>query len=338
LTVGTTKQALARRLITRDDALENLQELEYSPDDAHLVLSIWEWDWTQDPSLRSDVDPKGLARSVIEKAYERRLFTLNAGVAELGELGYTAEDAHLLLQMVDLRLEERVADLEVDVILNDYDAGMITEGVMAARMAALHVPQARVDYLVRLEVVRRQGKTRRLTLSQLEEAFKKDQVTEGEFRVRLDRMGYNPPDVDILVVQAGGDLTIGQLQAAFRRGVLTEAELRGRLTELGVVGHDVDLLVPVTVRRPTVAQLQEAFRRGELAEGTFRERLAELEVKPRDADLLVAITPRLPPMSELRKAFDSGIVTEAQLRARFEGLGYGPIDVELLMALTLEAA
>ena len=198
VTVNTIKQAYARRLVTQDDVLEGLQELEYGPEDAQLIVSIWEFDWTQDPSLRSDVDPKGVARSVIEKAYERRLFDLNAGVRELGELGYTPEDAHLLLQLVDLRLEEQLADLEIDGLVSDYQDGVISDGQLAAALEDLHVPQGRVDFLLRREILSRQAKRRRLSLSQMKKAVAADLMEVGEYRARLGVMGYNAVDVEIL--------------------------------------------------------------------------------------------------------------------------------------------
>ncbi len=199
LTISSVKQAYARRLITGDDALERLMELDYSADDAALVISIWEFDWTQDPSLRSDVDPKGLARSTIEKAYERRLIDLNAGVLELGELGYTPEDARLLLQLVDLRLDEQLADLEIDGLVSDYQDGIISDGQLAAALADLNIPQGRIDFLLQREILQRQAKRRRLTLSQMKKALAADLMGEGEYRARLAAVGYNARDVDILV-------------------------------------------------------------------------------------------------------------------------------------------
>ncbi|KKN36993.1 hypothetical protein LCGC14_0768040 [marine sediment metagenome] len=199
VTVTTIKQALARRLITEDDALDGLQELDYAPGDARLIISIWQFDWTQDPSLRSDVDPKGLARSVIEKAYERRLIDFNGGVRELGELGYTPEDARLLLQLVDLRLEEQLADLEIDGLLSDYQDGAITDAQFAAALADLHVPEARVEFLLRREILGRQAKRRRLTLAQMKKAVAEDLMGVEEYQARLGVMGYNPRDAEILV-------------------------------------------------------------------------------------------------------------------------------------------
>ncbi|MDP1908856.1 MAG: hypothetical protein Q8K85_11195, partial [Hyphomicrobium sp.] len=202
--VSVTRQAYARRLISRGTTVDRLRDADYTAEEAELQVDIWDFDFYLDPSLRSDVDPKQLGISVIERAYERRMVGFNASVRELGELGYTPEDAKLRLQLVDLRLEERLADLEIEVALDEYYAGLIGDAQLAARLKDLHIPEARVDYLVREQILRRQVKDKQLTLSQLKRAVAADIIGVGEFRFRLDAMGYNSRDVNILVELEAG--------------------------------------------------------------------------------------------------------------------------------------
>ena len=202
--VSITRQAYARRLITRDAVVDRLRDADYTAEEAELQVEIWDFDFYLDPSLRSDVDPKQVGIAVIERAYERRLVDFNAAVRELGELGYTPEDAKLRLQLVDLKLEEYLADLEIDVALDEYYAGLIGDAELAARLKDLHIPEARVEYLVREQVLRRQAKDKQLTLSQLKRALAARIIGLPEFRFRLDAMGYNARDVEIVVgLEAG---------------------------------------------------------------------------------------------------------------------------------------
>ncbi len=202
--VSVTRQAYARRLISRDTTVDRLRDADYTAEEAELQVDVWDFDFYLDPSLRSDVNPKQLGISVIERAYERRMVGFNAAVRELGELGYTPEDAKLRLQLVDLRLEEHLADLEIEVALDEYYAGLIGDAQLAARLKDLHIPEARVEYLVREQVLRRQVKDKQLTLSQLKRAVAADIIGVGEFRFRLDAMGYNSRDVKILVELEAG--------------------------------------------------------------------------------------------------------------------------------------
>ena len=199
LTVATVKQAYARRLVSREEAMDRLAELDYGGDEADLLLSIWDFDFFTDPDQRSDITPKALGRAVIEQAYARGLLDQNRAAAQLEDAGYTPEDAALLLTLVDLKNNEDQADLEVDVVVQQYRSGIITLAQMAGALRDLHVPEARIELLAAREGLRRQVKTAELTVAQLTSAWKKDIVSEQYFRARLDARGYNDEDIDILV-------------------------------------------------------------------------------------------------------------------------------------------
>jgi hypothetical protein len=199
LTEAAIRAAYARRLITRDDALERLQDIGYDENEADFILSIWDFDFYRDPSQRSDLQPKQLTRSVIEEAYARGLVDKNRAAAQLEDLGFTPEDAALLLELVDLRQHQEAADLQAQAAVERYRAGIIDEAQLAAELRDLNLPEARIQLLVLRATLQRQVKTARLTLAQLQRALKRGVITLEEFRTRLDAMGYNERDVDILV-------------------------------------------------------------------------------------------------------------------------------------------
>jgi len=202
LTIATLKSAYARRLIMRDQAVESLIEQDYSADEADLIVSTWEYDWTIDPSSRGDVNLKAVSRSIIEDAYEAGLVDFNAAVAELQEQGFTPEDASLLLQLVDLKQARQLADLEADVAVQEFRKGIISDAQLAAQLADLNIPQARLDLLVQLEIARRQAKPRTLTRAEMDRALRAGLIPEDQYRARADAMGYAPYDVDILLALA----------------------------------------------------------------------------------------------------------------------------------------
>jgi len=200
LTVATIRNAYVRRLIDRDEALDRLVQLDYSVDDAELQVSIWDFDLTVNPFERSVLDLKDLSRSVIERAYERRVFDFNRALVELVELGYTQEDAEIMLALVDQRLQEQLTDLQIDVVLNDLEAGFIDESTAVARLGAFGLHPERIDFLVQREVLRRQASTRRLTVTQLYRARAAGIIpTDQELLDRFVRLGYNQADAAILV-------------------------------------------------------------------------------------------------------------------------------------------
>jgi hypothetical protein len=199
LAESAIKQAYARRLITRDAALEQLMELGYNEEEADFVLSIWDFDFFQNPDWRSDVNPKQLTRSVIEEAYARGLIDANAAAAQLEELGFTPEDAALLLQLVDLKTSTDTADLEAAIAIEQFRAAVIDEAQLAASLRDLEIPEARIELLVQRETLRRRVKTSRLTQGQLQRAYRADIIDQATYEARLDALGYNETDVGILL-------------------------------------------------------------------------------------------------------------------------------------------
>jgi len=199
-TLATVRAAYARRLLDRDGAMDRLREdLDYETDDAELILAIWDFDFFLDPSERSALKPQELSRSIIEQAYERGLVDGNRASAELEELGYTPEDAALVIQLVDYKTAQELADLEADVHIAEYRGGFITEADLAARLSDLDIPQKRIDLLVQRELLRRATKTAELTRADLLSAARRGLIDEGEWRVRLQAKGYADVDVDIIV-------------------------------------------------------------------------------------------------------------------------------------------
>ena len=334
LTAGSIKQAYARRLIDREDALERLQDLDYSEDDAELTLSIWDFDFFMDPALRSDLDPKVLSRSVIERAYERRLVDKNRAAAELEELGFIPEDAALLLELVDLRLNEQLADLEIDIVLNEFGVAGISAAQLAGSLSDLNVPQGRIDFLLEREILKRQAKTARLSQAQLRIAFTRGELSEAAYRARLDAMGYNDADVDLLVLRAGGSLTLGQVRSALKSGLISESEFLARVQALGYSREDAELLLPVVVQPLTLSQLQRAFREDRIDEPEFRTRVQALGIAAADVDLLVPLTERELSVSQLQKAFTKDVITEPDFRARLAGEGFSPTSIDILVSIT----
>jgi hypothetical protein len=198
LSEAVVHQAYARRLITRPVAAGHLAELDYTTQETELILNIWDFDFSTNPDNRSDTKPKTLGRAVIEQAYERGLVDANRASHELEDLGYTPEDAALMLKIIDLKLHGQLADAEIQIVTEEYHAGLLTEAEMAARLTELHVPQRRIELIVQREQATRSVKTARLTLAQVLAAFKRDIVGKDELLQRLDALGYNRRDVEIL--------------------------------------------------------------------------------------------------------------------------------------------
>ncbi|GAF78138.1 unnamed protein product, partial [marine sediment metagenome] len=235
LTLTRIKEAYFRRLIDREEAFEKLVALDHSEEDAELVLSIWDFDLEWNPSLRFEVPFKDLSRSVITDAYRRGVFDFNRALVELVEGGLTQDDAEIVLELEDVKLEAELTDMEIDLILQDARALDITLAEAETRLLGLGLEVARVTFLVRREELRQLTKTRTLTVSHISRALRDGIFTDAVFLEKVEALGYTADDASVLLglegrpEQAKRQLSRSEVERLLRRQEITAADALARL-------------------------------------------------------------------------------------------------------------
>ena len=233
-------------VVDRDKVLRVYKDLGYTPEDAEFLTEYV----TRDVG---DID-MNLPRASIEKAYEDRLFTRDEAAYAIAGLGYPADQVEMFLDLVDLRVEGRLAALAEDIVETDFKRGAIGEGAVRSQLGLLGVPAERVDLLVNLWSRQAAVKDQDLTSAQLLRLFRAGVIGEPVLRGRLGRQGYNEQDVGYLIELSDPEeappepasLTKADLRSAFRQGIMNEAQFRARLQEKGYRSADVDVLVAIT--------------------------------------------------------------------------------------------
>jgi len=354
LTLSTIKQAYVRRLVEPGEALEKLLALDFPEEDAELVLSIWDFDLAWNPSLRFDVDFKELARSTITGAYRRGDWEFNRAAVELVESGYSQEDAEILLQIEDYKIEQELTDMQVDLILQDAKAQDITLAEAETRLLGLGLEPARVTFLVRREELRRLTKTRTLTVSQISRAYREGIFSEAVFLEKVGALGYTADDAAVLlglegpVEQAKRQLSRSEVERLLRRQEITPAGALARLTAMGYLPEDAELIVGAVERqleRALVERLLEqalltrAEALGRLVKVGFSSADAELIVRSREQKMAEAAAepePEETPSRELsrtlvEKFLREGLLDREQALERLVRAGFTPGDAELIV-------
>jgi len=354
LTLTRIKEAYFRRLIDREEAFDKLVELDHPEEDAELVLSIWDFDLEWNPSLRFEVPFKDLSRSVIVDAYRRGIFDFNRAAVELVEGGLTQDDAEIVLQIEDLKLESELTDMEIDLVLQDAKAQDITLAEAETRLLGLGLEPARVTFLVRREELRRLTKTRTLTVSQISRAYRDGIFTEAVFLEKVGAQGFTADDAAVLlglegpVEQAKKQLSRSEVERLLRRQEITPADALARLTAMGYLPEDAELVVGSVERqleRALVERLLEqvlltrAEALGRLVKVGFSSADAELIVKSREQKMAEAAAepePEETPSRELsrtlvEKFLREGILDREQSLERLVRAGFTPGDAELIV-------
>jgi len=354
LTLTRIKEAYVRRLIDRDEAFDKLVELDHPEEDAELVLSIWDFDLEWNPSLRFEVPFKDLSRSVIADAYRRGVFDFNRAAVELVEGGLTQDDAEIVLQLEDLKLESQLTDMEIDLILQDARAGDITLAEAETRLLGLGLEPARVTFLVRQEELRRLTKTRTLTVSQISRAFREKIFTEAVFLEKVGALGYTADDAAVLlglegpVEQAIRQLSRSEVERLLRRQEITAADALARLTAMGYLAEDAELVVGSVERQLERSLVERLLEQALLTRAEALERLVKAGFSPTDAELIVTSReqkmaeaaaepePEETPARELsrtlvEKFLREGLLDREQALDRLVRAGFTPGDAELII-------
>ena len=207
LAVSTFRTAYRRHVITRDEALDRIVEAGYTEDVADFLLTIDDAQLALNPLTEAGVPVRDLTVPVFLKAYREKLWDRARTQQELEAMGYLPWEADLLLQLEDLANERELTDLEETVIKEQYLANAIDRAAAAAQLDALQVLPERRDLLLQRWDLQRAQKPRRLTLAQLQKAFKAGLFTEAEFLDEVSVMGYNDRDVQIILAITPGAAT-----------------------------------------------------------------------------------------------------------------------------------
>jgi len=354
LTLSVIKQAYVRRIIERGEALDRLVDLEYTEEDAELTISIWDFDLEWNPSLRFEVPFKDLSRSVVTDAYRRGVFDFNRAAVELVEAGYTQDDAELLLQLEDLKLQSQLTDMEIDLILQDARAQDITLAEAETRLLGLGLEPARVTFLVRQEELRRLTKTRTLTVSQISRAYREGIFSEGVFLEKVGALGYTADDAAVLlglegpVEQAKRQLSRSEVEKLLRRQEITPADALARLTAMGYLAEDAELVVGSVERQLERALVERLLEQQLLTRAEALGRLVKVGFSSADAELIVTSReqkmaeaaaepePEETPSRELsrtlvEKFLREGLLDREQSLERLVRAGFTPGDAELIV-------
>jgi uncharacterized protein YjbJ (UPF0337 family) len=204
LAVSTFRTAYRRHVITRDEALDKIVEAGYTEDVADFLLSIDDAQLALNPLTEAGIPVRDLTVPVFLKAYRERIWDRARTQTELEAQGYLPWEADLLLQLEDLAIQRELTDLEETVVKEQYLANAIDRVAAAAQLDALQVLPERRDLLLQRWDLQRAQKPRRLTLAQLQKAFKAGLFTEAEFLDEVSVMGYNDRDVQIILAITPG--------------------------------------------------------------------------------------------------------------------------------------
>lgn len=187
---------------------------------------------------------KELSMSQLSRMYVAQVIDRPTAHARIVALGYSPQDADLILGYADDTRTERYVQAVIARTHNLYVAHRIDATAAHNALNADGVPPAAIGELFRLWDIERGANVAHLTVAQLQGALRRNVIDNATFRTRVTALGYSAADVTILAAEAfpparkaptaaQRDLSVSQLVRLFQANQLTETELHVKLTALG---------------------------------------------------------------------------------------------------------
>jgi len=358
LAQSTIRLGYRRHVLSREEALDKLVEAGYSEDVADFLLTLDDVQLGIRPDLDADVDVRELTSSVILTAYRDRIWDHDRTYSELEALGYLPGTADLLLSLEDYKLQRELMDLETTVVKEEYQANGIDRQTASTRLDALDVLPDRRDLLLQRWDLENAQSPRRLTVAQMQTAFRNGLWTDVQLLAGLSALGYNDTDAKLLVDMTDKEpestarrLSVGQLQRAYKAGLISDAQLLEQLLALQYSEEDAKVLVDMATpaaaakqRQLSAAQLTTGFRAGLVTEDDLLQKLAALGYAQADAELLRDIAaqkpepePRRLSLAQLKASYKAELITKSDLLVEVLALGYTDRDAGWLVTLIAPA-
>jgi hypothetical protein len=358
LAQSTIRLGYRRHVLSREEALDKLVEAGYSEDVADFLLTLDDVQLGIRPDLDADVDVREFTSSVILTAYRDRIWDRDRVYTELQALGYLPGTAELLLSLEDYKLQRELTDLEETVVKEEYLANAVDRQAASTRLDALDVLPDRRDLLLQRWDLDKAQSPRRLTVGQMQTAFRAGLLTDVQLLAGISALGYNDTDAKLLVDMTDKEpestarrLSVGQLQRAYKAGLITDAQLLDQLLALQYSEEDAKVLVDMATpaaaakeRQLSASQLTTGFRAGLVTEDDLLQKLVALGYPQADAELLRDIAaqkpepePRRLSLAQLKASYKAELITKSDLLVEVLALGYTDRDAGWLVTLIAPA-
>jgi hypothetical protein len=177
--------------IGRGRAIELLQKQGLAPDLAAAYISSG--------SAQRTAPTRDLARTTIEALYRDRLIGRGQAADALVGMGYDAEEADLLLQVVDVAVAQRFLTAAVGRIRSLYVGHKLDRPAAMAILAQLDVPPDNVTDLLSIWDLEEAANVRPLTPAQVAAALRATFIDQATAQAMLEGQGYQPFDAWLLL-------------------------------------------------------------------------------------------------------------------------------------------
>lgn len=142
---------------------------------------------------------KQLAESAVLNLYESKLITQAQAVPMLGNLGYDASEAALILKLADHNQATKSVNSAITKVRTLFTGRKIDAAGARKALADLGVPGDQISALMEVWIVEAQTNVKDLTESQIVDAWDYGIIKQDEAMAQLQTIGYTPWDAWVIL-------------------------------------------------------------------------------------------------------------------------------------------
>ena len=204
LTRSVVIQAYRKRILSRSDAVTRLAELEYEQEDIEILLSLADWqkEIEETPDLLSDYQ-KDL-KSIIEKAFSRRVLSKATASKFLIDVGFAESEAEYTLNAIDFWYGFEQLNTELKAVGDAYVARAYNRQDALQMLGRFNLPGQMQEGLLYEWDIERNTRSRRLTEAQYRKAYNGELINLEEYKENLRGLGYTEYDIWVLCAMMVG--------------------------------------------------------------------------------------------------------------------------------------
>lgn len=186
LTLAQLQTGFRDGLMSDTELLDELVAMGYNDKDAKFLVDITD----KEPASQE----RRLSASQLQRAYKGGLISDTQLLDQLLALGYSQEDAALLVDMATPEPAAKERQLSGAQLAAGFRAGLLTDAELVEKLTAAGYAQADAELLRDIALPHVDTEARRLSVAQLKQAYKAELLDESGLLVELLALGYTDRD------------------------------------------------------------------------------------------------------------------------------------------------
>ncbi len=222
LNVAEIEGAFKSNVLAESEARHYLDVEHVTPDAQNILIATW-----KDQKVPK---PIHLNAGTISQAYIEKVIDRGDAVAKLRSVGWTGQDANLIIEVAEKRHEATPRVLTEGAILSAFAHGIIDGGTARRKLIGLGFADNDADLLIRMTIIRPSHKTKELDLAQIVRGVKFKLIDRQSAVERIRSLGYDDADAELLL-----DIELEEKAPAPRRTkLLAQSEIFKALTDKSI--------------------------------------------------------------------------------------------------------